>query len=311
MPLLKTPDWPLLIELYFYLVGLSAGAFIAAGIADLFGGRRDRAVTKAGAYLALVTLIPGPLFLTIDLGMPGRFLHMLWSPLAQTTIGEGSIAVAGFHFKFFSPMNVGAWMLLVYGVCVALTCLAIYREDSQGRDHSGLRHIAGAFGACAAFFMAAYPGQLLAATARPFWMDARPLGALFLAVGATTGMAALALVLQAMGGEAAGSIGRLRKAYTFALVLQAVAVVAVLVAGLSGPAWSAAAGQLLTSGRYAVAFWLGAIGIGIVIPLALEVRDGLFQGYRQGPGMVAVSAALLLVGGFIIKYVIALAGQAV
>ncbi len=311
MPLLKSPDWPLLIELYFYLVGLSAGAFIAAGIADLFGGRRDRVLTKAGAYLALGALIPGPLFLVIDLGMPSRFLHMLWSPLSQTAIGEGSITFLGFHFKIHSPMNVGAWMLLVYGLCVALTCVAIYLEDSTGQDHSGLRHIAGALGACAAFFMAAYPGQLLAATARPFWMDARPLGALFLAVGATTGMAALALVLKAMGEDATHSLRKLRKAYTVALVLQAVALLAVLIAGLSGPAWSAAAGQLLIGGRYAVAFWLGAIGIGMVVPLILEVRDGLFQGYRGGPGLVTVSAVLLLVGGFIIKYVIALAGQGV
>ncbi len=309
MPLLKSPDWPLLIDLYFFLVGLSAGAFIAAGIADLFGGRRDRAVTRVGAYLALVALVPGTLFLIIDLGMPSRFLHMLWSPLASTSIGEGSIAFLGFHFKFFSPMNVGAWMLLLYGVCVALACLAIYLEDSQGRDHSGLRHIGGSLGAFAAFCMAAYPGQLLAATARPFWMEGRPLGALFLAVGATTGMAAVALILKAMGGEAAGSLGRLRKAYTIALVLQAVALVAVLVAGLSGPAWSAAAGQLLTSGRYAPVFWLGAVVIGIIVPFVLEVRDGLFEGYRRGPGMVAVSAALLLVGGFIVKYVITLAGQ--
>jgi formate-dependent nitrite reductase membrane component NrfD len=199
----------------------------------------------------------------------------------------------------------------VYGVCVALACLAIYLEDTKGQDRSGLRHIAGAVGACAAFFMAAYPGQLLAATARPFWADARPLGALFLAVGATTGMAAVALILKAMGGEAARSLGRLRKAYTIALVVQALALVAVLVVGLSGPAWSAAAGQLLLGGRYAVAFWVGAVVIGIILPLVLEVRDGLFQGYRGGPGMVTVSAILLLVGGFIIKYVITLAGQAV
>ncbi len=311
MPLLKSPEWPLLIELYFFLVGLSAGAFIAAGVADLFGGRRDRAVTKAGAYLALLALIPGSLFLIIDLGMPSRFINMLCSPMTSTSIGEGSISLFGCHFKFFSPMNVGAWMLLVYGVCVVLTCLAIYLEDTKGQDRSGLRHIAGAFGACAAFFMAAYPGQLLAATARPFWADARPLGALFLAVGATTGMAAVALILKAMGGEAVKSLGRLRKAYTLALVVQALAMVAVLVVGLSGPAWSAAAGQLLTSGRYAALFWLGAIVVGIIVPIVLEVRDGLFQGYRGGPGMVAVSAVLLLVGGFITKYLITVAGQAV
>jgi hypothetical protein len=42
----------------------------------------------------------------------------------------------------------------------------------------------------------------------------------------------------------------------------------------------------------------------------LEYRDGFFQGYRQGPGRVALVSGLILIGGFLTKYVIFAVGQA-
>ena len=38
MPLLQSADWPLLIDLYFFLAGLAGGAFVIATIAHLLGG---------------------------------------------------------------------------------------------------------------------------------------------------------------------------------------------------------------------------------------------------------------------------------
>jgi len=34
-------------------------------------------VVRVGYYLALLAIIPAPLFLVIDLGVPSRFLHMM------------------------------------------------------------------------------------------------------------------------------------------------------------------------------------------------------------------------------------------
>lgn len=311
MPLLQNPHWPFLIDLYFFLVGLAGGAFMVAGIADLFGEKKDREVTRVGAYLTLLALIPGPIFLIVDLGMPSRFLHMLWSAKDATTIGEGVITVGGFHLKVFSPMNLGAWALLGFGVCAFVAALAIYLEDTgKARDLGPLRGAAGGIGAVLGFFVAGYPGQLLSATARPFWTDARPMGALFLAVGATTGMAAVALILSLRGPQAASSLAKIRRAYTIALVVQILALIAVFVAVSGGPAWSAAGTRLITSGPYSLAFWLGVVILGLAAPLALEVRDGFFQGYRGGPGLVVLASVLILLGGFLTKYLLFAAGQA-
>jgi formate-dependent nitrite reductase membrane component NrfD len=310
MPHLHSPDWPLLIDIYFFLVGMAGGAFMAAGVADVFGAKRDRVVTKVGTYLALLTLLPGPLFLIIDLGMPSRFLHMLMVPKASAEIGMSAITMGPFHIKPYSPMNLGAWALMGFGLCALIVALTLYLEDKSGTTNLGaVRAVFGMIGVAFAFFVAAYPGQLLAATAQPFWTSARPLGALFLAVGASTGMAAIALILSLRGQEVSGSLAKVRRAYTFALAIQAVALVAVLMAVANGPSWSAARGALLTSGSYSLAFWGGAVGIGLLAPLLLEIRDGFFQGYRRGPGMVALASVLILVGGFLTKYLMFAVGQ--
>ena len=311
MPNLQSPHWPLLIDIYFFLVGLAGGAFMAAGVADLFGSRKERVVTKVGTYLALLAMLPGPLFLIIDLGMPSRFLHMLMVPKAATTIGMSAINIGPFHIKPYSPMNLGAWALLGFGACAFIVALTLYLEDKSGASNLGpVRKVFGAIGVALAFFVAAYPGQLLSATAQPFWRNARPLGALFLAVGASTGMATIALILSLRGPEVSGSLAKVRRAYTIAVVIQALALIAVFMAVARGPAWSASRAGLLTSGSYSLAFWVGAVGIGLLAPLILEVRDGFFQGYRQGRGMVAVASLLIVVGGFLTKYVIFAVGQA-
>jgi formate-dependent nitrite reductase membrane component NrfD len=311
MPNLQSPQWPLLIELYFFLVGLAGGAFMAAGVADLFGSKKDRVVTRIGTYMALLAMLPGPIFLIIDLGVPSRFLHMLMVPKASTNIGMSAITIGPFHIKPYSPMNLGAWALLGFAACAFIVALTLYLEDKGGATNLGaVRRVFGAIGVLFAFFVAAYPGQLFAATAQPFWTSARPLGALFLAVGASTGMAAIALILSLRGPEVSSSLAKVRRAYTIAVAIQALTLIAVFMAVARGPAWSAGRSAMLTSGSYSLAFWVGAVVIGLLVPLILEVRDGFFQGYRRGQGMVAVASLLILVGGFLTKYLIFAVGQA-
>lgn len=311
MPNLTSPHWPPIIEVYFFLVGLAGGAFMAAGAADIFGNKQDRVVTKVGSWLALLALIPGPIFLIIDLGMPSRFLHMLFVSKASTNIGLSAITIGPFHIKPYSPMNLGAWALMGFGICAAGVVVTLYLEDS--RRMQGMVPLRGAFGAIGVllgFFVAGYPGQLLAVTAQPFWTNARPLGALFMAIGAATGLAAIALILSLGGAEVGSSLVKVRRAYTFCVILQALALMAVLWAVAQGPAWSAGRIWLLLGGRYSPVFWIGAVLVGVLAPLVLEYRDGFFQGYRQGPGRVALTSALILVGGFLMKYVIFAVGQA-
>jgi len=289
MALLQSPHWPVLIDVYFFLGGLAGGAFVIATIANLVDARRFRDVSRVGYYLALVALIPCPIILIVDLGVPVRFLNMMWA------------------FNPLSPMSMGAWALLGFSVCAFLAALITLLQDAgRGRNLAGAKVAVGVVGAFFGFFLAAYPGVLLSATARPLWAGGHALGALFLAVGASTGAAAMALVLLAVGRRAAAGMSPLRTLLVMALVIQLVAVV-VFVLSVQGSASVASTRALttLTSGGYTLMFWVGAVVVGSVLPLLI----GLVDFKRRSASLTALASVLVLVGGFLVEYVIVAAGQ--
>ncbi len=306
--LLKSADWPLIIDLYFFLGGLAGGAFLIASIANVLDSQRYRDVVRVGYYVALLAIIPAPLLLIIDLGIPTRFLHMMMVSKPSTAIGMDAITIGPFHFKPFSAMNVGAWALVVFSACAFLAALDTFLEHRGGRSMPALRGIVGIIGSIFGLFIAAYPGVLLGTTARPLFINAHWLGALFLAVGASTGGAAIALILSGLGGRTREAVARVMRVTAFALILQAVFLALFLVAvKLSGSAGISAALTQLVAGPYSLTFWLGAVVIGIVAPLMLQF-GGLIT--KAVPAVTVLASLLVLIGGFLIKYVLIAAGQA-
>jgi len=306
--LLKSADWPALIDVYFFLGGIAGGAFVIATIANLLDGERYRDVVRIGYYIAFLAVTPGPILLTVDLGVPTRFLHMLMVSKPSLAIGMDAVTVGPFHLKPFSPMNAGAWALLGFSLFAFLAALDVFLEHRGGRSMRTLRVVVGVIGGFFAFFLAAYPGVLLGATARPLFVGAHWLGALFLAVGASTGGAAIALVLSVLGGQRGDTLARLMRFTAFALIVQLAALALfVLTVSTTGSAGIARALAQLIAGSYGVPFWLGAVVIGIVVPLALQFA-GVVR--KTAPAITALMSLLILVGGFAVKYVIIAAGQA-
>lgn len=305
--LLKSADWPLLIDLYFFLGGLAGGAFVIATVAYFLDGVRYRDVVRVGYYIAFLAIIPAPILLIVDLGLPTRFLHMMMVSKPSTAIGMGAVTVGPFHLKPFSPMNVGAWGLMIFGACAFLAALNTFLEDRGGRGMSGLRTVVGIIGGVFGFFIAAYPGVLLGATARPLFVSAHWLGAIYLAVGAATGGAAIALILSLLGGASRDSLARLMRVTAIALVLEAVFLVLFVAAvkGSGSAGINRALGDLV-AGPHGLAFWLGAVAVGIVAPLVLQFGGAIRKGT---PGLAALVSVLILIGGFFLKYVIVAAGQ--
>ena len=289
MALLQSPHWPVLIDVYFFLGGLAGGAFVIATVANLVNAARYRSVVRVGYYLALLALLPCPLILIVDLGVPARFMNML------------------LRFNTLSPMSMGAWALLGFSVCAFLAALFTFLEDTRrAGDMSAGKLIVGIIGGFFGFFLAAYPGVLLGATARPLWIDGHALGALFLSVGASTAAATIALVLLVIGQRARQEIGAVRTMTVVALVIQLVSVVIFLASvQVSGRPASVAALQILTTGRFAALFWGGAIVAGLILPLLL----GLLDLRRRSLALTALTSVLVLAGGFVVKYVIMAAGQ--
>jgi formate-dependent nitrite reductase membrane component NrfD len=307
--LLKSADWPLIIDIYFFLGGIAGGAFVIATIAHFLDAERYRSVVRIGYYVALLAVIPAPILLIVDLGLPTRFLHMLMVPKPSTAIGAGAVTLGPFHLKPLSPMSAGAWALLVFSGCAFLAALDVFLEHRGGRGIPGLRTIVGLVGSVFGLFLASYPGVLLSATARPLFINGHWLGALFLAVGVSTGAAMIALVLALTGGDRRDALAALLRAVAAALVVQAIALVLFIVTvKMSGSAGINRALGPLLSGEYSLTFWLGAVIVGLVVPLGLGFAGGGLR--RASAGMAALVALLVLVGGFVTKYVLIAAGQA-
>jgi formate-dependent nitrite reductase membrane component NrfD len=307
--LLKSAEWALLVDLYFFLGGLAGGAFVVATVAALVDERRLRSLVRVGYKVALLAIIPGPILLVLDLGRPSRFFHMLLAAKPGGDIGTNVFTVGPFHLKLLSPMSGGAWALLIFGICAFLAVLLISLEDRKSRRFGVSRALVGLVGSAFGFFVAAYPGVLLGATTRPLFLGAHWLGALFLAVGAASGAAAIALIMAVLGGQNREALSRLMSFTAFALVLE-VAFLVLFVASvwLTGSAGiRQALGQLL-AGFDGLLFWLGAVGIGLVIPLVLHFA-GMIR--RGNPELAALVSVLVLAGGFLVKYVVITAGQRV
>src|SRR5262249_31497559 len=100
-----SPQWEWYIIWYFFLGGLAGGAYAIGTLLRLVGGREDEGAARVAFLVAFPAFAICPILLTLGLGQPVRFWHML--------IDGGSGAPA---FKYWSPMSVGAWVLFVFGL---------------------------------------------------------------------------------------------------------------------------------------------------------------------------------------------------
>lgn len=265
----KNPAWSWYIIWYFFIGGTAAGAYVLAAVADLFGRDADRRVAKIGYAIAFPLVLICPILLTLDLGMPVRTLYMFRV------------------FNWGSPMSVGSWALLAFGL-VALLSLALALRDRP--EDLRIRRILAIPGGILGFFIASYTGVLLGATNRPLWADNNWIGPLFLVSAASTGAAALVLLL------ARATLPGIRRFHLLAIVIEALFLILFLQS--LGPQ-----AVVFVSGAFARLFWGGLVLVGLVLPfaLALLARTRVVE---------TLGAILVLIGGFVLRYLVLSGGQA-
>jgi formate-dependent nitrite reductase membrane component NrfD len=293
LPVIHQPHWKWLIVVYFFLGGLSGASYVVAGIAELFGGGDGRRIGRVGRYLSLAALLPCPVLLILDLGRPERFLNMLRV------------------LKLRSPMSVGTWGLTVFGAFCTLSALGqAARDGLLGRDTAPSRRLGAlpakplaVLGAGPALFVGGYTGVLLAATAVPLWTkNYLLLGPLFLASALSSATAAIALVLVLARGTSQRTLERLERLDRIALVAELGLLLAVrlnLGARLARP---------MSRGHLGRVYRLGVLGLGLGAPLALQSR-ALRRGGTPARPTTAIASVLVLVGGFLLRYLVVMAGR--
>ena len=167
------PDWGWLIVFYFFFGGLAGGCYFLASLIDLVGRPEDRPLARLGYYIAFPCVILSTLLLILDLTRPLRFWHML---IESNTFRP--------MFKFWSPMSVGAWALLIFGIFTLVSFLAALVEDNR----IGMASVAevssarnGEQSACHVrralwFLRRRLHGRLLGRANRPIWSDTSSVG---------------------------------------------------------------------------------------------------------------------------------------
>ena len=296
------PHWQWYIVFYFFIGGLAGGCYFLAAVIDLFGRRADRPLARLGYYVAFPAVVLSGLLLTVDLTRPLRFWHML---VERNTFEP--------MFKYWSPMSIGSWALMLFGVLTFVSFLAALADDERVRSPvlrrlqwpawralrapAPLGVVVAVLGGIAGFYIAGYTGILLAVTNRPIWSDTPLLGMLFIASAASTS-AALLIVLAPRSGSPPPGLADLHRFDDWMIVLELLVLAAVLVSlGPVRQAWLNAWGALLV---------IGVVILGLIVPLAVS-----FRARRTGTVHGTMPAVLVLIGGLLLRIVIVLSSESV
>jgi formate-dependent nitrite reductase membrane component NrfD len=301
------PHWTWYILFYFFLAGLAGGSYVIATLLRLRGDPAQRAAARLGYYVAFLAFLVCPVLLTLDLGKPERFWHML----VNTTPGEQAPT-----FRSWSPMSVGAWALVVFGAFVTVSFVAALAGDRASRTGAGggiARLLDGAagtmwavLGSLVGLFIAGYTGVLLAVSNQPVWSDTWALGGLFLASG-FSGSAALLGWLVRFRRQARPAAEAVARAERFFVVLELLLIVAFVVtlipAGTLGRAfgypwlllWLVALAGLLPALRRQAPRPTGTGGGGVVAARAVAA-PGLLLTLVVLIGVLALRAAVIFSG---------------
>jgi len=271
-----------------------AGMMIIAGY-FLFSGRHKE--SNCSCYS-----IPLTSFILLSLGMFALFLDLAHKPYVWRLYTT---------FQITSPMSWGAWILIL--VYPALIANIIIRPPSwmthrfpKLSDISGKLQVhpffiknVGILNMILGMMLGAYTGVLLSTMgSRPLW-NSSLLWVLFLMSGLSSAAAYVHLIAK---NKAESEL--LAKADNGFLVVELFIFVMLFLGLMSSARPHIEAAQLLLTGIYAPAFWVFVIGLGIVIPLGLQLL-AVNHKIKHTP----IAPIMVIIGGLILRFIIVSAGQ--
>ena len=236
--------WGRKVSGYLWTKSIGAGALLAAALAGLFGVSGGTTLQVVAPALAILFTLITTVLLVTDLKRPDRFHYVLLKPNTK------------------SWLVIGTWILIAYGAISALWLLG-------GLTRAGWVELLRWPTVVLALGAAGYSAFLFAqAEGRDFWQSPLLLPQLILA--ALVAGSATLLIVSAFSPAAASAPEGSPFAKLLALGLIGMAVV--LFAELFTPHPNhdvAEAVKLITEGPLSLVFWVGAVFIGMVVPLVL------------------------------------------
>lgn len=291
-PLLHIWAWQ--IPVYLFLGGLVAGIMIISGYFVLqHRYRHTHFSTFYLPHIALVLLTGGMTALFLDLE------HKLYVWRLYLT------------FEITSPMSWGSWILIAIYPALWVNTLIRIPEPFKGKvplfdrlsaelnKHPVLIKNIGILNMLLGILLGMYTGVLLSSFgARPLWNSAM-LWMLFLVSGLSAAAAFVHLITT-------DDYERemLAKADNYFLTLELFVFGGFITGLLTSTRVHIEAVRLLLDGPYAPAFWVLVIGLGIIVPLIVQLLA-----VNHKVKHTAVAPILVLLGGLTLRFVIVYAGQ--
>jgi len=315
---MEDPRWGILIVFYLFFGGLSAGLFFVSALATYLqenGSPAYPRIAQFGALLAPWPVAIGCVLLVFDLGHWYRFYKLFVTVEWHSPMSIGAWLLAGFSLitlaAFWSWLPQGFVAGLVARLPRRLRFLRVIDQPWRER----LRRPLAMTGFPFSVGVGIYTGVLLGAVqARPFW-NTNLVAQLFLFSALSTGCAALILILSLRGsGLEVGEAKLLYSVDITIIVLELFIVLPYVIHGKLSPLSVQQALELIMGGPYTFHFWGIFFILGLLLPLCLELwemRPVLLNRSAPHPtrALASVSAILVILGGFVLRYVFVYAGQ--
>jgi formate-dependent nitrite reductase membrane component NrfD len=327
--------WNWIVVIYLFLAGISAGAFAISALAYFIGKETHERIVRIGAYIAPFPLLLGILHLIYDLERPHFFwkLFLTFRPNSVMSFGAWLLLlfslVSFLHFYLWLPDRFDLLVLLqrlparfaemrVIKAIRSLSSLYYWGRENLLRWRGWVALLGILLSICVGI----YTGVLLGAlVARPFWNNPI-LPLLFLLSAMKTGIASILLAgfvligLKKMKQEEMDASKLLIHFVDLILVVLCIIAVFLFIFGLCVSTKSSCeAVKLIMGGEFTLPFWLLVVGVGMLLPLAIEVYEliPLYNRHAEprehSPWISVIFATSVLVGGFALRYVVIYAGQ--
>jgi formate-dependent nitrite reductase membrane component NrfD len=306
--------WGLPVVLYLFLAGVGAGAVtVSASVllrgGDYSGGEYFR-LARYGAFIGPIPVIVGTCLIIFELGRWDRALNL-------------------FKVINLSPMSIGSWFLGLFIITSLLYALVflpslmprfawLFKRLAPGLQLLAWINVPMGIG------VAVYTGILLGAMpSRPLW-NSPILALLFLISALSTGVATIILGRALCHEKLTDSTAEHRYHETGYMLTSADLLLIgfeimsiflfIMFAHLTIGNLKYAMAIILPGGEMAGMFWLWVVIIGLVVPGLMEliyvvpklVYQSRFRMPRISEAMISLA---VLAGGFMLRYVIVVAGQ--
>jgi len=284
--------WGLLISTYAFFAITSTGLCLLAAISHIFGGNKIAPLANRMVWMSLMTLISGFAVIGMEIENPWRMA--IWNVISPNITS-----------------NIW-WMGTLYGLAIGFVMVEFWLILTKKYK---MALVVGIFGAFAEIGANSCLGGVFATLpTRPFWYGGQ-LPVFFLCCAFTSGAAAAIIFThyayiirrKKMEPEVFNGVQAAGKVLLLMLILVSVATWWKMVSYyVGGPESGRVAATALLSGPLSSNFWIFEVGIGLAAPILLLAFTRV-----RSLGAMSLAALLTLVGMFIARMDMVIAGQIV